>query len=255
MRGPSVKPSRVDMLANLADNINELTQPRKNVEAIESSVTVTVETGRRKKVKRIRQRRMHIVEFPSLMDSLAEAAQPGQDGTQNGSAGYESRPSADLEPLAVLTMIETAAVIWSNTLDTTWGATWTLTLSAFVSAHHTDAQLFALEDETRDWVKRARIATGLDAPPITLGDPCPHCGRRNALVITGDLTAARCQRCLRRWTPDTIGLLSQMLTANTHDTLTRPRCVWLECAQTGEHDTHNDWRGNAWRDRCDLTSA
>src|SRR5438874_1120773 len=104
------------MVADLADAVNELTEPRHHVETLEITITETEVTGRRRKAKRTRQRRKHIVELPSLLESLTEAMVPGATGDPATMGGFESRPSAELEPVNVVRMIRSEATTWCRAL-------------------------------------------------------------------------------------------------------------------------------------------
>jgi hypothetical protein len=247
--------SRADNLTDLADAVRQLTQPRHHVEYLEETVTEERATSNgRRKAKRTRRRRAHHTNQPALLDALADAMIPGATGEPGAPAGFESRPAAELEPAAVLRGIRDDATRWARHLglprDTLPG-----TLTGLVGARHTDDQLANITDDARGWVRRARLACGIDDPPVTLADPCPYCQRRNCLVITGDLTAARCTRCGVTWNVDTIGLLADMVRANqereTMADLTG-RCWMPDCTLRGPHARHQDGRGRSWGDSCDI---
>lgn len=264
--------TRGDNLADLADSIRELTEPRNHAEFLEVTVTEALpsKNGRRR-AKRTRRRKMHTVTLPCLLIALHDAAAPGAGESGSVTGGFESRPSAELEPLAVLGEIIEDANFWANTFDLN-RPTLAKTISALVGAPHDDAQLARIASQAARWVRRARLATGFDPSPFTLGAPCPHCGRRNSLVITGDLNAGRCSRCGVDWDENTIGILANMLTTSaTVETLalapcTTERCqrfgehdqhapCWMtDCTKNGPHDEHADRRGRTWRDTCDLKS-
>lgn len=248
--------TRGDLLADLADSINQLVEPRHVTEHVEQRVTDQHVTRSGKIRVRSRQMRTaHTVTLPGLVQALREAAEPGAT-EQAGSTGaaFESRPAAELEPLAVLRDITEEASTYARAfgaLDK--GKSLTKTLHALVGAHHTDEQLRNLTIDAARWVRRAKQATGEEAAPITLGDRCPYCGRRG-LVVSGDLQTARCVRCGDSWSHDTIGLLADMLRANQErETMTTPvRCWMSDCTRTGPHEVHANHRGQTWtRDaRC-----
>lgn len=248
--------TRPQLLTDLADAVTELVEPRHHTEYLIKTVTTSVDAngGRRRKAKRTRQRERHTVTLPGLLQSLSNAVVPGASISGAGSSGgFESRPAAELEAVAILRDIARDAQRWGKDLGLTRTATVAGTLRSLVSAPHTDEQLRALARDADRWVKRARIATGFDAAPITLGDPCPACGRRNALTITGDLEKATCDRCGTWWDHDTIGQLAELLRANqTQETAVTVRCVWPNCPHMGVHDVHQDGRGRTFTDRCDV---
>lgn len=248
--------TRAELRADLADAVRELTEPRHHVEYLERSVTEVIDDGRRRKGKRTRQRRRHAVTLPSLLQALLEAMTPASSADSIGGSGFESRPSAELEPISVLRMITEQTGVWCRLLSVD-RATLVAALHGLVGSEATDEQLAHLAHDAERWVKRARLATGFDKAPLTLNQPCPYCGRRHAIVVTGDLTAGRCSRCGTEWTPDTIGLLADMLTANTTQvTMALPRCVWApDCHRMGPHDEHADGSGRTWRDTCDVPWA
>jgi hypothetical protein len=238
--------TRSDMLANLADDIRELTQQRTHTEYRETTKT----DGQ----KRTRVRQPHTITMPSLLQSLQAALEPGTTGELIGTANFESRPSADLEPLRVWTMIRNETLTWCNELKIERD-TLAACLSGLVSAHHTDNQLTQITTAATRWVKQAKLATGWDPEPITLNQHCPYCWAKNQITVTGDLQHARCARCRTEWTHDTIGLLGQMLTTNTQPTVTTHPCPWDNCYRAGQHDVHWTRDGKTWRDTCDLTCA
>lgn len=245
--------TRGSLLADLAGAVNELVEPRTHTEYVETTVTEEVPAGRRRKSKRTRRRVAHTTTLPSLLDSLAEAMVPGATGEGDGSAGFESRPSADLEPVAVLREITTDATTWGRALLVN-RSTLPGLLRGLVGAQHSDSQLRNLVYDARRWVRRARLATGFDAAPFTLNEPCPYCFRRHALVITADMQKARCSRCGTSWAPDTIGLLADMLTMNQEqETATMPACWMTDCTRLGVHTDHEDNRGHSWGDTCELS--
>lgn len=245
--------TRHENLMDLADSIRELTEPRHHTEYVELTVVETVTRRGRTRERRRRERRAHIIELPGLLQALAQAARPGSsDASGTAAGGFESRPSAELEPLSVLREITDDMGFWARTFSIE-RVTLAGNLSALVSAPHDDPQLEHIANQARRWVRRARMATGFDPAPMTLSEPCPYCHRRHALTISGDMQRARCNRCGVDWTPDTIGLLADMLRANeTQETMTDPRCVWPQCPHRGPHDVHQDGYGRTFPDRCDV---
>lgn len=245
--------TRGDLLADLAAAVNELVEPRHHTEFLIKTVTEPVEQSHgRKKSKRTRRRDKHTVTLPGLLEALLDAAVPGSTDAGGIGGTFESRPPAELEAIAVLREVAVGVQDAATKLDVI-RPTLAGMLHALVGARHTDDQLRALVRDAQRWVRRARIATGFDAAPITLGDPCPYCLRRNALVVTGDLTTAHCQRCGVEWDHDTIGLLAEMLRANTEQqTAVDVHCHWPECGRRGVHLEHVDPRGRTWRDTCDV---
>lgn len=249
------EPTRGMLLADLADAINQLLEPRSHSEYVERTITDTVVRRNGKIRQRTRKVRVaHAVQFPGLLEALREAAVPGATDTAGSTgASFESRPPAELEPTSVLREIRDDTDRYARALNMPAKPSLEKTLRALVSSNPTDTQLANLAADARRWVRRARVATGFDAAPITLNQPCPYCGRRNSLVITADLNAGRCTACHTTWTPDTIGLLADMLTANqTQETAIDVRCWMADCTRRGVHDRHVDVRGRQWTDldRC-----
>jgi hypothetical protein len=251
----STKPrerTRPELLADLADAINELVEPRHHTEMLIKTVIESIDAngGRRRKAKRTRQRQRHTVTLPALLESLRSASVPGSSENGTGSGSFESRPAAELEALGVIRDIADSAATYATVLGVKRGSL-DSTLRSLVSARHSDEQLRNLVRDANRWVKKARIATGFDAAPITLGDACPACLRRNCLTITGDLEQAVCGRCGTEWGHDTIGQLAELLRVNqTQPTAVAVRCVWPTCPHTGPHDVHQDGAGRTFRDRC-----
>lgn len=193
------------MLAELAGVITEFLEPRHHAEIYET-VKVTPKGTR----TTVRQR--HITTHPGLLIALHQAAEPAATG-ELGSSSFESKPSADLQAVAVLDEIRRAVTVWAGVLGIQ-SRSLSICMSALVSARHTDNQLETILGEAKAWRRRARYATGFDPLPMTLNDPCPYCWRKNSLMIGGDLTWARCSRCGRAWDEMTIGLLGVMLEQN-----------------------------------------
>ena len=247
--------TRAELLIDLADSINELTKPRQNTEPLEAWVTRPVVSRSGKiREKRTRERRQHVVTFPSLLDELRAAAIPGSGDAGAATGGFESRPSAELEPLAVFREIDHDAGFWARTFqverDDLAGV-----LHALVGAPHDDPQLAEIARQAARWVHRAKVATGHEPPPVTLNQPCPLCGRKAALVVTADLQTAHCTRCMSRWTAYTIGLLTEMIKANEdNEVLALERCWMVDCRKYGDHAAHEDTRGRTWRDTCELSA-
>lgn len=244
---------RSESLVDLADAINELTRPRRSTEYLEETVTrVVVTRSGKQRAKRTRERRRHTVTFPSLLDELHSAARPGSSEAGLSLGGFESKPSAELEPVSVLREIADDAGFWARTFDIDEDDL-AGTLQALVSAPTDDPQLAMITRQADRWRHRARQATGHEPPPRTIADPCPYCLRRNSLVVSGDLRSAKCARCGTRWSPDTIGLLADMLRTNeTQETAVDVRCWMADCTRRGVHELHQDGRGRSWtrEDRC-----
>jgi hypothetical protein len=241
------------LLMDLADAINELTRPRQHTEYVEQRVTEPTVREGRKRAKSGRVRRAHHVTMPPLLKQLADASVPGSGISVGGPVGFESRPSAELEPLSVLRDISDRVGFWVRVFDLDARKPLPDILSALVSAPHDDEQLASITRQAVTWVRQARIATGLEPAPITLGDACPYCWVKNSLTIAGDLRSARCGRCGKAWDVDTIGLLADMLRANQEQpTLVEVPCWQPECTRIGPHAEHQDVRGRTWGDVCLL---
>jgi hypothetical protein len=233
------RPSRGELLADLADMIRELTEPRTHTEMRDD---VQIGAGN----KRTRVRQPHPTVHPSLMQELLNAMTPGADGDAMGTGGYESRPSADLEPLRVWVMIRDQSAAWCTDLGVS-AKTVTGGLTALVSAHHTDSQLDLIVQACRSWVRQAKRATGWEAQPITLGDECPECHRRNTLTVSGDLKYVRCNRCQRDWPEELIGILGQMLEQNRTQETVGYRCPVPPCYLVEGHtEEHRSSTGRYW---------
>lgn len=243
--------SRNELLADLADDVRELTEPRTHSEMRE----VVKVSGQ----KRTRVRERHTETHPSLIGALRQAARPGQSGDAAAVGGFESRPPADLEPIRILRLIESGTDHWCNKLGC-HRTTLSGQLSALVGLGHTDQQLGDICREVARWVRDARIATGWDAPSSVLNVPCPNCWARNTLTVNGDLDFAKCRRCKQEWGPDMIGILSQMLTTNeTHATVPAGVCAEVRgedrCYLVPDHqDRHVSPNGRYWA-RTESISA
>jgi len=231
--------SRGDALARIREAIRDFTEPRHISEAY------TDDTGRTKH---------HVHMLPPLIDAVAAAIEPGADnGQADGGKAFESRPPIRLDPIRVLARINREARAWAKLMDLRRHTLRGFLLAINGSASQLeDQELKKLDSEVGSWWKDAKIVTGFDAPSLILDQPCPYCSRK-ALRITGTLDWAVCMRCQQRWDTDTIGLLGQMIQANTqHETLAAEPCGWDECVRKGWHDEHRDATGHTWRDTCEL---
>lgn len=250
--------TRGQLITDLGEAVDELTEPRTHTEHLEAYVTEDAITRKgKRRTRRRRVRKAHIVTLPGLIGSLEQAVVPGAsaDGP-TVAGGFESRPAADIGPASVLREIVDGAEFWTAELNVPARTNLAATLRGLISARHDDQQLRRLARDAQRWVRLARLATGYDPQPMTIEAPCPYCTRRHALVIAGDMTTARCSRCGVRWDIDTIGLLADMLQANvTQETMPLVPCWWPECALRGPHEEHQDGAGRAWRDWCDVERA
>lgn len=249
--------TRPEMLAELADCINGLTEIR--------TESTPYEIEERDGQIRRRVMRRHVETFPCLLDSLVEAMQPAGATEQTAAAGFESRPSAELEPIAVLAQITSESGTWLRAFNLKPRATLADTLHALVGAKHTEVMLANLVKDARGWLNRAETATGWANRAFTLNEPCPQCGRKNSLTVNGTMTNAVCTRCGVDWPENYFGLLGQMIMANQHvETMTVATCDDLHgesaCYRKAGHvdkqglpDEHRDARGHYWLSVPDET--
>lgn len=235
--------TRGDMLADLAAAVNELTEVRHHVEV--------VEVEKREGTTRKRVRAKRVQEFPSLLDALLDAMQPATSGDASA-AGFESRPAAELEPIAVVATITQEAGTWARALKARPRKTLAGQLHALISTNPTDTQMRNLVRDAEGWVRKARIATGWEIRAFTLNQPCPYCWTKNSLTVTGDLEKARCSKCTAEWDEMTIGLLGSMLTVNAEaETWVTARCESIHHEHTcqrldGHYYEHRDSDGRYW---------
>ncbi len=236
---------RYAAIYRIHDAIADLTEPRHVTEHYEYQIT-----------EHVRRPAKHIQTLPGLLQALQDAIEPGGDnGQANGGKAFESRPPVRLDPIKVRRDIGRGARLWTQTLDlkrhTTKGHL--MAINAAVGAM-SDEWVKDLDRDTKRWIRQAKQATGEEPMPITLDQPCPECWKRNKLTITGTLDYAHCANCDMAWDQDTIGLLGQMLTANTtQETTARTRCdqadEGLRCYRYTNHDGyHLTQTGRYWAD-------
>jgi hypothetical protein len=233
------------------DAITDLTEPRHVTEHYEYQIT-----------EHQRRPAQHVQTLPGLLQALQDAIEPGGDnGQATGGRSFESRPPVRLDPIKVLRDIGRGARQWTQTLglsrQTTRGH---LMAIKSVASTMPDDLVNDLDRDTKTWIRQAKQATGEEPMPITLDQPCPECWKRNKLTITGTLDYAHCVNCDTTWDQDTIGLLGQMLTANTtEETISKTRCdhtdEGLRCYRYTNHDGyHLTQTGRYWATDGTMTA-
>lgn len=251
--------NRNDMLADLADAVNELTEPRHEATRYEVAAKPrTTTAGKRRRSQSPYE--THVVTLPSLLQSLADAVEPGMDGDMLAVGSFESQPSADMAAIAAAVKIRAQVLAWCQRLELKPAATISGTVSRLVSANHTLPQLHDLLKDAKSWVRTCRIATGYDPAPRTVDIPCPNCNGKHVLTLFGeghDLLV-KCSKCQLDWPDEHIGLLTQMIEQNlTQTTLTAdgPCPISPGCYRRGVHDEHWNSRGNTWLTPEEMRNA
>lgn len=188
-----------DPRTDLADAVSALVDPIRHAETYE--LRAPYPGGGPKQEIRV-WRTTH----PSLLDQLAQAAQPSTSQAEAGGNRIpESRPPAALDPIHVLTVIERETAEWMHYLDIANRGDTAANLRALVGGMDTPQDL---ANAARSWVSQARIATGWDKPAYQPPAPCPvaSCGARHGLRVNLEAKTARCVECKTVW-KDTDGTL------------------------------------------------
>lgn len=197
-----------NLLADIADLADELTDPRRNIERITDT----------DKHRHKRQRRLWTTNHPSLLQQLEYAVEPGEsllETDEGGAAGasFESRPAARLEAIFELQRIRKAAAEWCRSQGLTVRPTPTANVRALVGA----AALMGSTDQRtlladlRKWRNAAATITGWERPPVAPRTACPICSARNTIRVRLDQSTGCCLACGATWDSDNIGLLAEQI--------------------------------------------
>lgn len=201
-----------DLLLDIADVADELTNPRQNVERIQDANSY----GHK------RVRRAWVVILPSLLDQLALAVIPGESYIEEeaGRSVFESRPAARLDAVDRLLAIEVGAAAWCRRSglvlrDTTVGNIRAMVGAASAIGSDNQAQLLG---DLRAWRTWAATLTGWERPPDAPRAACPSCAKFNTLRIRLARRTGCCVACGAWWDDTTIGLLAEHIRLTTETT-------------------------------------
>ena len=196
-----------DLLADIADTADELTNPRQNVERIQDT-----DRSRNKRVRRV-----WVAVLPSLLDQLARAVQPGESYSEEeaGRTAFESRPAARLDAVDRLVAIEAGAAGWCTRSGVELRDSPAGNIRSMVGAAPSigsDNQSMLLGD-LRAWRTWAATVTGWERPADAPRASCPHCGKINVLRVRLARKTACCLSCGAWWDDTTIGILAEHIRA------------------------------------------
>lgn len=166
----------------------------------------------------------HTTKVPPLIQQLAEA-EVSKSGEQAGT-GAKSKPTAHIEALDTLVLIDLAAARWVRKLgEDDPGSTIACVRKLYglaASAHHcghdqatkegrevTCCTVHKIEKDMRSWWTQARIVSGWDSLPWRPNNTCPHCEERRSLRIRPDDKTAVCVSCRETWDASNIGILAE----------------------------------------------
>lgn len=167
----------------------------------------------------------HTTEVPPLITQLAEA-EVSRSGEEAGATGGKSKPTAHIEALDTLTLIDLAAARWIRDLGEDDPADTIACIrklySLAPSTHFCGKQKATIENrkvtcctthnierDIRSWWTQARIVSGWDSLPWRPNNTCPMCSERRSLRIRSDDKTALCVTCRETWTPENLGLLAE----------------------------------------------
>lgn len=222
-----------EILQDIADTADELTDPRQHVERIHDR-----DTEHRNK----RLTRVWITTMPSLLDQLAEAVIPGESYVEEESTrqGFGPRPPARLDAVDRLLAIEAGAARWCVSLRMVLRDTAAENIRGLVGAAGTmdsDTRTTLLS-ELKAWRSWAATVTGWERPPDAPRAPCPNCDAHGSLRVRLDRKTGCCMQCGAGWDDATIGLLAEHVTRHLARSTKAARAASLADLLTrrlGEH--------------------
>jgi hypothetical protein len=197
-----------DLLLDIADTADELTNPMRIVE------TVWLD---RRRGDRKRRRALWTVTLPSMLDQLAAAVMPGESyiSDETTHSALASRPAARLDAVDRLLAIEAGAASWCLRLALSLRKEPASNIRALVGASATmasgDQRLLAAD--LRSWRIWAATVTGWEQPPHAPRAPCPLCDQPASLRIRLERETGCCLACGGAWDATNIGLLTAHITA------------------------------------------
>lgn len=185
------------VLSRISDRVQDLTQPvtTRQTQWVPSADGTRLEPT------------VHTVEHPPLVVQLEIAVAGSTAGASGG--GYESRPTANLEPLDALMVMREQVRAWVRIGLRGSPSSLGRDLVVLASRAHEldDDDLHALDRDVLRWWARARIVTTWDSPPLRPFVPCMACDARGKIRIRVDPLAAVCLACGAAWDSSTIGIL------------------------------------------------
>lgn len=201
-----------DLLAEIADAADELTNPIRCEERLETpdgSKHVAGRNGRAPK-------KIFTAILPSLLTQLRHAVIPGETYSEEEHAHTPpgSRPAARLDAVASLLRIEAAVTVWSNRLDLDWRTTTAAQIRGLVGAAPRlfSGDLRRLASDVAAWRTWAAVTTGWERPADAPRGTCPACAALNTIRVRLATKKAICISCGAYWTEDTIGVLAAHIT-------------------------------------------
>lgn len=195
-----------DLLLDIAQTADELTNPIRNVERIQD-----VDQHRHRRASAVR--RVWVAILPSLLEQLAHAVIPGESYTEDeaGRSAFESRPAARLDAVDRLLAIEAGSAMWCRRngielRDNPVGNIRTMVGIAGLLGSTSQATMLG---DLRAWRTWAATVTGWERPPDAPRATCLHCAARNTLRVRLDRQTGCCMACGAWWDHTTIGLLAE----------------------------------------------
>lgn len=202
--------SAPDLLADIAEAADELTNPMYSIERIPD-----INAYRHKRL-----RRTWTITLPSLLDQLAAAIVPGEAYTEDevSRAAFASRPAARLDAIDRLLAIEAGAATWCTRTILKPRDDPASNIRALVGAAPVMASgdQRTLARDLRSWRTWAATVTGWEHPPHAPRAPCPLCDARGTLRIRLAKQTGCCMACGSDWDESNIGLLTGHITRYLH---------------------------------------
>lgn len=204
-----------DLMLDIAETADELTNPIRSVERIQERDQHGHMLGRRNRAPR----RVWVAILPSLLEQLRQAVLPGESYSEEEHARQPpgSRPAARLDAVCSLLRIDAAVTVWANRMDMAWRDSTASTIRGLVGnagAMHSDQQS-ALLGDLRAWRSWAAVTAGWERPPDAPRGTCPACAALNTIRVRLAEKRAICIGCGAWWNEETIGVLAAHITAAT----------------------------------------
>lgn len=166
----------------------------------------------------------HVTQVPPLITQLA-TAEVSRSGEESGN-GAKSKPTAHIEALDTLALIDKAAAKWvrdlgeddpPNTIDCIKKLYGLAASAQFCDKGKPTLEerkivccnVHKIERDIRSWWTQARIVSGWDSLPWRPNNTCPQCDERRTLRIRPDDHTAMCVACRETWDAGNIGLLAE----------------------------------------------
>lgn len=210
-----------DVLLDLAAVADELCNPIRTVERIVEPDQHRNMRGRRGRAPR----RIWVAQFPSLLDQLALAVQPGETFAEPETIVGAHQPPGPRYPARLVAVdrllaIQAGAAMWCRAARLTLREQTSFNIRALVGVAPTlpsgdqDGLLTAM----RGWHTWAAVASCWQRPDDAPRGTCPACDARNTIRVRLAARKAFCVACGAWWDDSTMGVLAEHMSPQSADT-------------------------------------